>query len=798
MIRSFVYILLFFLPFAANAAVFTVVNNNDSGAGSLRDAITQAAANGSVVQDQIVFNIPGSAPSDRIINLLSELPAVPSNVVIDGTTQPGTGLGITTAKISLVRAASDYFHGFKIDGVSDVSIYGIAFRNFLSVTITGVPFRKAGIFLNNCQRVRIGDIGKENIFTANSNAIYSDILGQTVEDIVIACNYIGIGEDGLTASPNDNGIDLALPKNIVIGGVTTQYANIVSSNRLQAIGCGGSDGTVLIQNNFVGTNRAGNRLYLTDDAIGIFASGENAVFTIRDNIVGGQNTGIKMNNANTPFVIAGNRIGTGPNGNENYPNVLYGIWVLNCNSGGLVGGPGLNDVNYITNNDYGVYIEQGTLYPVRISRNSIYCNRKEGIAFKETSPKPPQIRISTITPAGASGTYQPNSIVELFYDDNCPNCEGKVFLGQAIANGAGNWSYTGAIAGNIVATGTSNGATSEFSKPTLNSATVSIGIDYCGSSSGFIRGLVVTDASFYEWRNAANVVVGNTLNLENVPAGTYQLFTGQPGGCLLQSVPFVVTASTITFEVLQSTITPANCSNANGGVAVNSFKGETPIQFRWYDSSGNLVSSTRDLQNVLSGTYTLVASNAAGCQNTAGTFVVPDVPRPVINLSGLIKGISCDNKYVSGSGIVIDGTTGPYTYEWYDENNQRVSQELNLRNVGPARYELVILDKFGCEVRSGYIDFTTFTNMVLNVPATFTPNADGINDTWKIRGSENYPEGRFEIYNRHGRLVFSSIGYTTEFDGNMSGKPLPVGVYYYVIWLNGECPRLSGSITIIR
>jgi hypothetical protein len=64
---------------------FTVTNKNDSGAGSLRQAILDANANAGA--DTIVFNIPGT--SIKTIHLLSELPAITEQVTIDGYTQPG-------------------------------------------------------------------------------------------------------------------------------------------------------------------------------------------------------------------------------------------------------------------------------------------------------------------------------------------------------------------------------------------------------------------------------------------------------------------------------------------------------------------------------------------------------------------------------------------------------------------------------------------------------------------------------------------------------------------------------------
>ena len=85
------------------------------------------------------------------------------------------------------------------------------------------------------------------------------------------------------------------------------------------------------------------------------------------------------------------------------------------------------------------------------------------------------------------------------------------------------------------------------------------------------------------------------------------------------------------------------------------------------------------------------------------------------------------------------------------------------------------------------------TNLV--IPSAFSPDADGINDLWTIRGglNENYPNNKIVIFNRWGIKVYESKGYQNDWDGtynnNMSttsSSNLPVGTYFYVLDLNGD------------
>lgn len=88
--------------------------------------------------------------------------------------------------------------------------------------------------------------------------------------------------------------------------------------------------------------------------------------------------------------------------------------------------------------------------------------------------------------------------------------------------------------------------------------------------------------------------------------------------------------------------------------------------------------------------------------------------------------------------------------------------------------------------------------LALKIPNTFTPNGDGVNDTWNILNIEAYPDCSINIFNRWGQKVYSSIGYVKSWDGQYNNAPLPVSTYYYIIDLKDGSKAYSGDITIIR
>ena len=85
------------------------------------------------------------------------------------------------------------------------------------------------------------------------------------------------------------------------------------------------------------------------------------------------------------------------------------------------------------------------------------------------------------------------------------------------------------------------------------------------------------------------------------------------------------------------------------------------------------------------------------------------------------------------------------------------------------------------------------------IPNVFTPNGDGINDTWSLEDTFLYEDSEVRIYGRFGRLLFQSIGYHDKWDGtNKKGNNLPDGVYFYSIEIGHGFDQINGTVTILR
>jgi Right handed beta helix region len=244
------------------ADTYPVTNTNDSGAGSLRQAIIDANGHGG--PDNISFNIPGSGV--RTITPVTALPAITSPVTIDGYTQPG----------SSANTAASGDHAVLLIELSGAAVGSTGDGLVFETTAPGSSVR--GLVINR--------------FAGNGILIQS--TGNTV-----AGNFIGTNASGTGAVGNSlDGISVQASSN-TIGGTTTPARNVISGNGRHGISLG--DAAVAAQNNLVQTN------FIGTDASGtlLLGNGGDGVFAISatNNLIGGN---ISIAGAPPANLIAGN------------------------------------------------------------------------------------------------------------------------------------------------------------------------------------------------------------------------------------------------------------------------------------------------------------------------------------------------------------------------------------------------------------------------------------------------------------------------------------------------------------
>ena len=193
--------------------------------------------------------------------------------------------------------------------------------------------------------------------------------------------------------------------------------------------------------------------------------------------------------------------------------------------------------------------------------------------------------------------------------------------------------------------------------------------------------------------------------------------------------------------------------------------------------TGNQISVTQP------GVYRATATSATGCSSDA-EINIKFLANPALSLKDTAL---CE---LIGETITLKAPLGYSKYFW---NGLPGGYQYEVNKGGTV--SLTIEDENGCRT-SQEIKVGIHCNEI-TMPNTFTPNGDGINDTWRIFGLDNDPTVIIQVYNRFGNTVFSEKGNPSPWNGQHQGKKLPSGSYYYVITAKSGKQRVSGSVTIM-
>lgn len=187
--------------------------------------------------------------------------------------------------------------------------------------------------------------------------------------------------------------------------------------------------------------------------------------------------------------------------------------------------------------------------------------------------------------------------------------------------------------------------------------------------------------------------------------------------------------------------------------------------------------------------YSFVAAN--GCKSEAQETIRVH-PTPLLDAG--------PDRYLleGGSGILQPLVSGNgLSYLWTPAINldNPLIRNPKVNAVADTWYKLTVTSADGCVATDSLL---VKILKALVVPNAFTPNGDGINDTWVIEYLESYPGATVQVYNRYGQLVFNSNGYPKPWNGTVNGNSLPVGTYYWIINPKNGRAQINGSVTIIR
>ena len=341
----------------------------------------------------------------------------------------------------------------------------------------------------------------------------------------------------------------------------------------------------------------------------------------------------------------------------------------------------------------------------------------------------------------ATGTILPTST---------PLLDGKTYYASQTLNGCESTQKLG------ITVSIKNGGipANDYAMAICNPTTSNIKIENLNN----YKGNLITNPNIYifEFFNATNQVISDPANvILNLGANIFNVKISNTLGC------FELLKLALTLDPKPTLDLPKNIEFCNGQNAKLD-AGSGFSSYEWTKNNVPTVISTSQILTVSEvGNYSVKVKNNFGCENSTIITVTQSV---LANIVGV--------QIVNNTATVQMSAAGDFEYSLDNLTWQNSNIFTNLAN---GNYTVYVHTKLGCII--GFMNFSIF-----NVSNIFTPDADGINDTWKISGLENYPNSEVKVFDRFGNTVLQKItNGTFEWDGTFNSRHLPTGNYWYVI-----------------
>lgn len=303
-----------------------------------------------------------------------------------------------------------------------------------------------------------------------------------------------------------------------------------------------------------------------------------------------------------------------------------------------------------------------------------------------------------------------------------------------------------------------------------------------GSISIAVSGGTAPYSASLNSNNAADFVADQTL-FTDLAAGTYVVFVRDAQGCETNVVVEIEPGVNLNATVAPVYECTGNTPIASINVVLEDGAIASEVMYALDSTDPADMVLDPNFTNIPAGNHTLTISHANGCLNTIPFNIVSYEPLTLILQQNNINEITA----------VASGGLQDYTFNFGDVNNGTDNTFFINRT---DTYTVTVTDENGCEASAQI--FMEFID--IEIPNFFTPDGDGINDTWRPNNQEGFPKILTIIFDRYGREVYRMRLNESGWNGLYNGNEVPTGDYWYIIKLNGESDdrEFVGHFTLYR
>ncbi len=324
--------------------------------------------------------------------------------------------------------------------------------------------------------------------------------------------------------------------------------------------------------------------------------------------------------------------------------------------------------------------------------------------------------------------------------------------------------------------------------------------DLTSNATTILNGASATDYTI-EYYDANPVSGGNLIsnpaNYTNTVVGGETIHTIiypnaiNDGTCSTTGPTFTLTVNPmpiITMPDLNQVI----CENGSTDITVGQ---QGSYTYEWYFNGGTSPipgETTNTITVTQPGTYNVIAETNQGCRTSISEDINVSQSEAPSLAGNYTVGIDSNG---NGQVIIDEANLGSGDYEYAIDNGDYQDSPV-INRIEPGEHTLIANDKNGCGS-----DFVTIS--IFGFPKFFSPNNDGINDTWNVKGLDTsmYNHAEIRVFDRFGKLITRFNTSDTGWDGFYNGVELPATDYWFeteISDVNGNTNKIQGHFSLIR
>ena len=304
----------------------------------------------------------------------------------------------------------------------------------------------------------------------------------------------------------------------------------------------------------------------------------------------------------------------------------------------------------------------------------------------------------------------------------------------------------------------------------------------CDQPNGTITTNITSGTQPYQylWNTGSS-----SSSLTNISSGTYFLTVTDSNTCMITDSAIVDANFNYNkgFSLDTSICLGQDLSLNVSGIDSFNWQPKTFIN-KTSDTSINIIADT-------SINYLIILYSGTCEANDSLSITVNSIPEIQISVSV--------DTVESGADVTLSASGGTsYSWEPQSQLSDPTSASVIPNPTQNITYYLTISDNNGCTATDSITIFVKDLIELIKGVSGFSPNGDGVNDTWVIDDIESYSNATVSIYNRQGNIIFKATNYQNDWDGTNNGTNLNEGVYFYVIDFNDGSNFKTGYITLLR